>query len=72
MQQEKKGLFGRLLDFWKEKTEEAGGGIGFWSGGKTEGKTLFGAVKVSVLPVASVLLLGKCVSLSTSFPCGCL
>ena len=39
MQQEKKGLFGRLLDFWKEKTEEAGGGIGFWSGGKTEGKT---------------------------------
>ena len=38
MQQEKKGLFGRLLDFWKEKTEEAGGGIGFWSGGKTEGK----------------------------------
>ena len=37
MQQEKKGLFGRLLDFWKEKTEEAGGGIGFWSGGKTEG-----------------------------------
>ena len=36
MQQEKKGLFGRLLDFWKEKTEEAGGGIGFWSGGKTE------------------------------------
>ena len=28
MQQEKKGLFGRLLDFWKEKTEEAGGGIG--------------------------------------------
>lgn len=40
--------------------------------GKTEGKTLFGAVKVSVLPVASVLLLGKCVSLSTSFPYGCL
>ena len=39
MQQEKKGLFGRLLDFWKEKAEEAGGGIGFWSGGKTEGKT---------------------------------
>lgn len=39
MQQEKKGLFGRLLDFWKEKTEETGGGIGFWSGGKTEGKT---------------------------------
>ena len=39
MQQEKKGLFGRLLDFWKEKTEEADGGIGFWSGGKTEGKT---------------------------------
>ena len=39
MQQEKKGLFGRLLDFWKEKTEEACGGIGFWSGGKTEGKT---------------------------------
>ena len=38
MQQEKKGLFGRLLDFWKEKTEETGGGIGFWSGGKTEGK----------------------------------
>ena len=33
MQQEKKGLFGRLLDFWKEKTEEADGGIGFWSGG---------------------------------------
>ena len=39
MQQEKKGLFGRLLDFWKEKTEEADGGIGFWSGGKMEGKT---------------------------------
>lgn len=39
MQQEKRGLFGRLLDFWKEKAEEAGGGIGFWSGGKTEGKT---------------------------------
>ena len=39
MQQEKKGLFGRLLDFWKEKTEEAAGGIGFWSGGKMEGKT---------------------------------
>ena len=38
MQQEKRGLFGRLLDFWKEKTEETGGGIGFWSGGKTEGK----------------------------------
>lgn len=38
MQQEKRGLFGRLLDFWKEKTEETGGGIGFWSGGKTAGK----------------------------------
>lgn len=36
MEKEKKGLFGRLMDFWKEKiwageTE----GIGFWNGAKT-------------------------------------
>lgn len=36
MEQEKKGLFGRLLDFWKEKTEEKSGGIGFWSRGIPE------------------------------------
>ena len=39
MEQEKKGGVGRLWEFWKEKTEEADGGIGFWSGGKMEGKT---------------------------------
>lgn len=39
MAEEKKGLFGRLLDFWKEKTEEKSGGIGFWSRGETERKT---------------------------------
>ena len=36
MAEEKKGLFGRLLDFWKEKTEEKGGGIGFWNREKEE------------------------------------
>ena len=35
MAEEKKGLFGRLLDFWKEKTEEKGG-IGFWNREKKE------------------------------------
>ncbi len=40
MEQEKKGLFGRLLDFWKEKTEENGGGIGFWNRGKPEKGTM--------------------------------
>lgn len=36
MEQEKKGLFGRLLEFWMGKAEEKNGGIGFWSGEKAE------------------------------------
>ena len=39
MAEEKKGLFGRLLEFWKEKTEEKSGGIGFRNREKTERKT---------------------------------
>lgn len=40
MEQEKKGLFGRLLDFWKEKTEEKSGGIGFWREERAEKQSL--------------------------------
>ena len=36
MAEEKKGLFGRLLDFWRERTEEKSGGIGFWNREKEE------------------------------------
>lgn len=36
MGMKEKGLFARFLDFWKEKTEEGGAGIGFWSEKKTE------------------------------------
>nr|WP_294681391.1 hypothetical protein [uncultured Anaerotignum sp.] len=36
MEQERKGLFGRLLDFLRERTEENRGGIGFWSGRTAE------------------------------------
>lgn len=33
MKKERKGLFGRLLEFWKEKIgAEEGDGIGFWNG----------------------------------------
>lgn len=39
MEQEKKGLFERLLDFWRERTTEKGGGIGFWHRAKAEGDT---------------------------------
>lgn len=35
MEKEKKGLFGRLLDFWKEKIGAGETkGIGFWNGAR--------------------------------------
>ncbi len=39
MKMKEKGLFARFLDFWKEKTEEESGGIGFWHRAKAEGDT---------------------------------
>ncbi len=49
MEQEKKGLFERLLDFWREKTTEKGGGIGFWDRAKAERDTRTEALQ-EVLP----------------------
>lgn len=40
MEKKKKGLFGRLLEFWQEKTGRAADGIGFWNG-KEDGGNYF-------------------------------
>jgi len=58
MEKEKKGLFGRLLDFLKGKSEtEMADGIGFWNDGEIVEKHF--AEKITVAKLARMLCMSE-------------